>query len=191
MVGFNTSVKIPAFTSSPRSFPMGPIQVPLGISGSEFRGARARVPKPQTKTSDPAARSSQPLLYNHTHFQTRPHAQQARTHSHARIKALGYLRLPCVKARKYSVNYALASTVVCLRGRYWLCISGAGVLTVILSLKSGVQVGPDWEDVQIAKRREREKVLDPWMNLQKGGLGSLCQLYWGRIKQSLDATPCT
>lgn len=31
-VSFNTSVKIPAFTSSPQSFPPGPIQVPLGIS---------------------------------------------------------------------------------------------------------------------------------------------------------------
>lgn len=38
-VSFNTSMKIPAFTSSPRSFPTGPIQVPLGISSPEVRAA--------------------------------------------------------------------------------------------------------------------------------------------------------
>lgn len=38
-VSFNTSVKIPAFTSSPQSFPPGPIQVPLGISPLGVRTA--------------------------------------------------------------------------------------------------------------------------------------------------------
>lgn len=38
-VSFNTSMKIPAFTSSPMSFPMGPNQVPLRISPPEFCAA--------------------------------------------------------------------------------------------------------------------------------------------------------
>lgn len=109
-------MKIPAFTSSPQSFPTGPIQVPLGISPPEVRiGAQwtglipysTLPPHAQTRAQTPEVTHepnawpcckiiTTPTLH-HIHLQTQTLAPHSCTHMFARVKALLYLKRVIVR----------------------------------------------------------------------------------------------
>lgn len=78
------SMEITQVTSSPRSFPTGPIQVPLGITSPEFRMTREQtglIPKTQPAQTLPTRSSPHPYSAHTPHtLHTHARKQSKATH---------------------------------------------------------------------------------------------------------------